>query len=58
MPKETTDKMHEALRLIKRGKSPQQAAILAGVARQSIYKSAGYKEHRAEQLKKRAQVQS
>lgn len=56
MPAETTDKMREALRLIKRGKSPQQAATIAGVARQSIYKSAGYKVHRAEQLKQRAEA--
>lgn len=44
LPTEITDRMREALKLIKRGKSPQQAADLAGVKRQSIYASRAYKK--------------
>lgn len=46
MPIEITDRMREALKLLKRGHSPQQAADLAGVKRQSIYASSAYKAWR------------
>ncbi len=56
MPKSTSDAMREAISLIKRGKSPAQAAAAAGVKRQSIYASAVYQAWRKAQLAKVAQA--
>ncbi len=53
MPTEITDRMREALALIKSGKSPQQAANLAGVKRQSIYASSAYKRVKEEMAKEK-----
>lgn len=44
MPVEISKPMIRALKLIKGGKTPQQAADLAGVKRQSIYASSAYKK--------------
>lgn len=54
MGNQTTERMRTALKHIKRGKTPQQAADLAGVKRQSIYTSVAYKKLRDEMAKELA----
>jgi len=56
MANQTTERMKDALAFIWRGRTPQQAADMAGVKRNSIYASKEYAELKIKMQKRRERL--